>query len=133
MRTTIAATYCTVAFGGFIVGIGAVSAHATLAHASPPAGSTVQSAPQEVLLTFTERLEPAFSKIEVTDAGGTRVDSGKSEVNGITMRVGLKVLPVGHYSVHWRAITTDTHKVEGNFTFNVDGQSRQANPQKLGD
>ena len=120
----MAAAYCIIAFGGLIAGVGAAWAHATLDHASPPSGSTVHSAPQEVLLTFTERLESAFSMIEVKDAGGTRVDSGKSEVNGSTMRVGLKVLPDGQYRVHWRAITSDTHRVEGNFTFNVDGQSR---------
>jgi methionine-rich copper-binding protein CopC len=114
----------TIAFEGFITRIGAACAHATLDHASPPAGSTVPSAPQEVLLTFTERLESAFSMIEVSDAGGTHVDSGKSEINGSTMRVGLKVLPEGQYRVHWRAITPDAHRVEGNFTFNVDGQSR---------
>ena len=125
MRPTIAAAYCcAIAFGGFVAAVGAASAHATLDQASPPAGSTLHSAPQEVLLTFTERLEAAFSMIEVTDAGGTRVDSGKSEVNGSTMRVGLKVLPDGQYRVHWRAISTDTHRVEGNFTFNIDGQSR---------
>jgi len=61
--------------------------------------------------------------VEVTDAGGTRVDSGKSEVNGSTMRVGLKVLPEGQYRVRWRAITLDAHRVEGNFTFIVDSQS----------
>ena len=124
MRATIAAAYCTIAFGGLIAGVGVAWAHATLNHASPPAGSTVHSAPQEVVLTFTERLEPAFSMIEVTDAGGMRVDSGKSEVNGSTMRVGLKVLPEGQYRVHWRAISRDTHRVEGNFAFNVDSKSR---------
>jgi methionine-rich copper-binding protein CopC len=40
------------------------------------------------------------------------------------MRVGLKVLPEGQYRVHWRAISPDTHRVEGNFAFNVDSQSR---------
>ena len=123
-RRTIAAACCTIAFGGFIVGVGAASAHATLDHASPAAGSTVHSAPQEVLLTFTERLEPAFSIIEVTDVSGTRVDSGKSEVNGSTMRVRLKVLREGQYRVRWRAITPDAHRVDGDFTFDVDSQSR---------
>ena len=120
----MAAAYFTIAFGGLIAGVGAAWAHATLDHASPPAESTVHSAPQEVVLTFTERLEPAFSMIEVTDTGGMRVDSGKSEVNGSTMRVGLKVLPEGQYRVHWRAISRDTHRVEGNFAFNVDSKSR---------
>jgi len=62
--------------------------------------------------------------VEVTDAGGTRVDSGKSEVNGSTVRVGLKVLSEGNYRVRWRAIPPYAQRVEGNFTFIVDSQSR---------
>jgi copper resistance protein C len=119
---TIAAASFAVALASLIAGISPARAHATLDHASPPIDGTVRSAPQEILLTFTERLEPAFSMIEVTDSGGTRVDQGKTEVNGNTMRVGLKVLPEGHYRVHWRAITADTHRVEGHFTFNVDSR-----------
>ena len=41
MRPTIAAAYCTIAFGGLFAGAGAAWAHAILYHASPPAGSTV--------------------------------------------------------------------------------------------
>src|SRR6516162_6000748 len=44
VRPTMAAAYCTIAFGGLIAGVGAAWAHATLDHASPPAGSTVHSA-----------------------------------------------------------------------------------------
>jgi len=51
----------------------AAHAHAALAHASPSAGSTMRAAPHEVVLTFTERLEGAFSNLTVTDASGTEV------------------------------------------------------------
>ena len=42
------------------VSAAAAHAHASLAHASPSVGSTVRVAPQEVILTFTERLEGDF-------------------------------------------------------------------------
>ena len=99
----------------------AAHAHAFLDHASPLVGSTVGSAPREVSLTFTQNLEAAFSSVQVTDASGARVDQGKAQVSGNTMRVGLKSLPQGTYRVRWHALSVDTHKTEGNFTFRVGG------------
>jgi methionine-rich copper-binding protein CopC len=99
----------------------AASAHAHLDHASPQAGSTVPTAPHEVLLTFTQNLEAAFSSVEVTDAGGARVDDGKAQISGNTMRVGLKALAPGGYNVRWHALSVDTHTTEGSFTFHVGG------------
>lgn len=97
-------------------------AHAFLDHATPLVGSTVPSAPREVSLSFTQNLEPAFSTVEVTDAGGARVDQGKAQISGNTMRVGLKTLGPGSYKVRWHALSVDTHKTEGSFTFHVGGK-----------
>ena len=100
----------------------AAHAHAFLDHASPLVGSTVASAPREVSLTFTQNLESAFSSVQVTDANGARVDQGKAQINGNTMRVGLKSLAAGTYRVRWHALSVDTHKTEGSFTFTVGGR-----------
>ena len=86
---------------------------------APPAGSALSAAPQEVTLTFTDTLEAAFSKVTVTDANGIEVSQGKGQVNGNVMRVSLKPLTAGSYKVNWRAVSTDTHKTEGNFTFSI--------------
>ena len=94
-------------------------AHAFLDHASPLVGSTVSSAPHEVVLTFTQNLEPAFSTVEVTDAKGARVDQGKASVSGNTMRIGLKALGTGGYKVNWHALSVDTHTTQGSFSFHV--------------
>ena len=99
----------------------AAQAHAFLDHASPLVGSTVAAAPHEVALTFTQNLEPAFSTVQVTDAGGARVDEGKAQVSGNTMTIGLKSLGPGSYKVHWHALSVDTHSSEGTFTFHVGG------------
>ena len=101
------------------LGIGAAQAHAFLDHASPLVGSTVPTAPHEVALSFTQNLEPAFSSVQVIDAGGTRVDQGKAQISGSTMRVGVKSLSPGTYRVHWRALSVDTHTTEGSFSFHV--------------
>jgi copper resistance protein C len=105
-----------------VFGVIAAEAHASLDHAEPRGGSTVETAPREITLWFTENLEPAFSTIDVRDADGARVDQGKAQVSETVMRVGLKPLPPGTYKVHWRAVSADTHAIEGSFSFQVGKQ-----------
>lgn len=100
---------------------GPASAHAHLDHASPAVGSTVPAPPHDVTIWFTQNLEPAFSTIQVTDGGGTRVDDGPATISGNTMRIGLKPLAQGTYKVHWHAVSVDTHTTEGDFAFTVGG------------
>ena len=45
-------------------------AHAFLDHAEPRVGNKVATAPREVTLWFTQKLEPAFSSVSVTNAAG---------------------------------------------------------------
>src|SRR5215475_1171596 len=97
---------------------GGAFAHAFLDHASPRVGSTVAAAPQEVTLWFTQKLEPAFSSVEVTGPNGSSA-AGKAQVSGNTMRVGIKAAGAGTYHVHWQALSVDTHKTQGSFTFTV--------------
>jgi hypothetical protein len=93
-------------------------AHARLDSANPPVGSTVSASPGQVTLHFTEGLEPKFSGAQVHNASGARVDTGSS-VSGSTMRVGVKSLGPGAYTVQWHALSVDTHKTQGSFTFHV--------------
>jgi methionine-rich copper-binding protein CopC len=116
MRKFVIPSLLFAAFGSI-----AAHAHAFLDHASPLVGGTVASAPHEVSLTFTQNLEAAFSSVQVTDAKGARVDQGKPQISGNTMRVGLKSLSQGTYRVRRQALSVDTHKTEGNFTFHVGG------------
>jgi copper resistance protein C len=94
-------------------------AHAFLDHANPLVGSTVQTAPHELSLSFTQNLEPAFSTVEVTGPNGARVDQGKPQISGNTMRIGLKASGPGTYHVHWHALSVDTHTTQGSFSFHV--------------
>jgi len=100
----------------------AAFAHAQLLHALPAAGGNVSAAPSEVLVNFSEPLEPSFSSVVVRDSVGKRVDKADSRVDAgdrKTMRVSLPPLPHGAYIVVWRALTADTHRTEGAFIFRV--------------
>jgi methionine-rich copper-binding protein CopC len=95
------------------------NAHAMLDHAEPRVGNKVATAPREVTLWFTQKLEAAFSTITVTDPAGQRVDTGKTRVSGSQMSVSLRPGGSGTYHVTWRVLSVDTHTTDGNFTFQV--------------
>jgi methionine-rich copper-binding protein CopC len=103
-------------------GAGAALAHAQLKTATPAVGGAVTTAPSEVTLNFSEKLEAAFSTVIVRDAVGKRVNKADAQVDKADrtiMRVALDPLTPGVYIVEWRALTADTHKTEGAFVFRV--------------
>ena len=102
-----------------LLAAGEVSAHAMLDRAEPRVGNKVATAPREVTLWFTQKLEAAFSTITVTNAAGERVDTGKTRVSGSQMSVSLRSGGVGTYHVNWHVLSADTHTTEGDFSFQV--------------
>jgi copper resistance protein C len=96
--------------------------HAFLDHTDPRVGSAVASAPATLSLWFTQEVEPAFSKVEVRDLNGIRVDDGPVDVDptdATLLHVALKTLPSGSYEVRWQVLSVDTHTTEGHFHFDV--------------
>jgi copper resistance protein C len=102
-----------------LIATGEAAAHAFLDHAEPRVGNKVAAPPREVTLWFTQKLEPAFSTVTVTNAAGERVDSGKARISGNLMSVSLRPGGTGTYHVNWRVLSVDTHTTDGNFTFQV--------------
>jgi methionine-rich copper-binding protein CopC len=98
---------------------GQASAHTFLDRAEPRVGNTVATAPSEVTLWFTQKLEAAFSTVTVTNAAGQRIDTGKTRVSGSQMSVSLRAGGTGTYHVTWRVLSVDTHTTDGSFTFKV--------------
>lgn len=101
---------------------GAAQAHAFLDHAVPAVGSTVTTAPTELLLFFTQELEPAFSGVTLSTGDGQPVATGAASVdlqNKAEMVLKLPPLAPGHYQVSWHAVSVDTHRTEGTFSFDI--------------
>jgi methionine-rich copper-binding protein CopC len=97
----------------------AVSAHAFLQHADPGAGAMLQAPPTKVVLIFSEKLEPVFSGVTVTNAGGRSVEAGPPVIGGNSMIAPLLPLGPGKYRVAWHAVSVDTHRTEGGYSFTV--------------
>jgi methionine-rich copper-binding protein CopC len=97
-------------------------AHAFLDHSIPGAGSAVHESPAQLKLWFSERLNPPFSKAEVVDGSGKRVDKGDPQVDRADpklLRIPLPPLAPGRFRVTWRVVSVDTHVAEGEFIFDI--------------
>jgi copper resistance protein C len=102
--------------------VSTAAAHGMLERTDPRGGSTLKTAPSQVRLVFTGAIEPAYSRVQVLDGDGRRVDLGDSSVdpaNRALLRVSLPTLPPGRYKVAWRVLSVDSHVTEGDFTFRI--------------
>ena len=121
-RSTRTAVVLTVSTAWLLGGAAVALAHAQLVRAEPAVGGSSSKSPNEVTLNFSERLERAFSSVVVRDASGKQVDKGDAAVDKKDrriIRVSLPTLEPGVYKVEWLAVSADTHKINGNFTFKV--------------
>jgi methionine-rich copper-binding protein CopC len=123
MRVSTYARGLFLALVAWVLGVGLAFAHSGLQRAEPPVESTLKRPPKELKLYFSERLEPAYSRVRVEDGQGARVDRDDSRVdrsNPLLLRVTLPPLASGTYTVIWRVLSVDSHITEGRYTFRVE-------------
>lgn len=100
----------------------AALAHAGLLEAEPKDETQLEVSPKELLLHFSEQIEPAFSSVSVTDASGQRGDTGV--IQPLADRPGWVRVEIsrplhGRCEVLWRVVSVDTHVTKGNMAFTV--------------
>ncbi|MFD1661324.1 copper resistance protein CopC [Streptomyces caeni] len=111
--------------GALFGGAAPASAHAALIGSGPAQGTVVDKAPDQVTLTFSEKVAFSGDSLRVLDPRGQRVDTGKAfnqsgTVYGVKVRAGL---PRGTYTVTYQVVSADSHPVSGAFTFSVGAPS----------
>lgn len=98
-------------------------AHADLLQATPEFNASLERAPAQIELFFSEPIEAGFSTIKVLDATGKQVDSDDARVdasNPARMTVSLRSIPDGIYTVSWKALSlVDSHITAGAYPFAV--------------
>lgn len=100
----------------------ATLAHSLLVRSQPERRAMVTRPPEEVRLWFSERIEPAYARLSVWDAGGKQVDAGDAAVDpadATTLAVRTPALRAGRYTVRYRVLSVDGHIVESSFDFTV--------------
>ncbi|MCS3731014.1 copper homeostasis periplasmic binding protein CopC [Bradyrhizobium betae] len=119
MSNTSAAAFTLIAA---ILCSGVVYAHPQIQSAEPGAG-VATTAPKQIRIMFNETVIPQFSGVELKDQAGKTVATGKSQTDPANKK--LLVVPVkeqlvpGDYKVEWHAVSDDTHRVKGTYSFSV--------------
>ncbi|WP_266385715.1 copper resistance protein CopC [Streptomyces canus] len=113
------------ACGLLLTTAGPASAHAALTGSDPQQGVVVDKAPDQVSLTFSEKVALSSGSLRVLDPKGKAVQQGKPfEVGGTTYGVKLHSgLPDGTYTVTYQVVSADSHPVAGAYTFSVGAPS----------
>jgi len=101
---------------------GVAYAHPQLQSTEPAAGAST-AAPRQIRITFSEDVIPQFSGVELKDQAGKVIATGKAETDPTNKKI--LVVPVkgelapGDYKVEWHAVSADTHRVKGSYSFSV--------------
>lgn len=114
--------FTTTALLASLLGASSVFAHAHLKSSTPAADSSV-TAPNELRLVFSEGVEAAFTQVKISkDGAPLEVKSLATEgADKKTLIVIPTATPLraGEYKVEWHAVSVDTHKSEGSYSFKV--------------
>lgn len=103
-----------------LVPAGPAQAHDRLTDSDPAQGATLDSAPEEVTLTYSAAVQDVGGSVEVMDADGTAVGVGSPKAEGSTVTTAIEDdLAAGDYEVRWRVVSSDGHAISGVIDFTV--------------
>lgn len=98
--------------------IAPASAHDAAESSSPASGATLPTPPEKVSVTFSKNPLALGSQIAVNDAAGTNwADGGVEIVDNVVSQKLKSGAPAGMFTVVWRVVSSDSHPIEGSFTF----------------
>lgn len=95
-------------------------AHDQVVASSPADGESLDVAPTEVTIEFTDELLAQGYLINVTNAEGADVTDGDATLNGRVVNRALQPnLPNGQYAVVWRVVSADGHPITDTYQFAI--------------
>jgi copper resistance protein C len=97
--------------------------HPQFQSAEPAPGAATATSPKQIRITFNENVIPKMSGVEVKDQTGKIIVTDKATTDPANKKLLVvpvnEQLPPGDYKVEWHAISDDTHRVNGSFSFIV--------------
>ncbi|MDA1363020.1 copper resistance protein CopC [Glycomyces luteolus] len=121
MKSAVALALAAASGGLLTLGLASpASAHAALTGTDPENGSTLAEAPAEVSATFSEILDQASTEIAVTDPVGAVIDVADPSYDGDTFTQPMLYTTPGEYTLAFRVISEDGHRVDDAITFTVE-------------
>jgi methionine-rich copper-binding protein CopC len=80
--------------------------------------------PAEIKLNFSEAVIAKFSGVEIKNENGKAIPAGVAVTHPKDRKQLVVPLPApltaGRYTVTWHAVSEDTHRVKGEYSFGVD-------------
>lgn len=112
----------------------AAIAHPKLESSSPAPDVSTNPAPKEIKLNFNEGVLAKFSGIELKDEAGKAVATGvpatdPKDQKQLIVPISGGLIP-GRYTVSWHAVSDDTHRVEGQYSFQLAQDSAPGASEK---
>ena len=99
-----------------VAGSGSATAHANLVETDPADGATLETAPSEVTLTFSENV--GNGHVAVTAPSGKQVrTTNVRTVDHVLSGDVASSDERGRYTVAYRIVSSDGHPISGEFTF----------------
>lgn len=118
IRQLLAAVLAAATFAALLFAAAPASAHDAAGASSPADGATVPTPPAEVSVTFNQAPLGLGSQVRVSDPAGTDWADGKVEiVDNVATQKLREGAPAGKYTVQWRVVSSDSHPIEGTFSF----------------
>ena len=112
---------------------GPASAHDAAESTSPAQGASLAAPPNEVSVTFSNKPLGIGSSFSVKDAGGTEWADGSVQiVDNVATQKLRPGGPAGMYTVAWRVVSSDSHPIEGTFTFTAASGAASAGTPTAG-
>ena len=109
-----------------------VFAHTGLKSSTPKDNAMLMASPKKLHLEFTKKV--VLVKVNVTDTKGKQVsiDFKPSMTATTSYDIVLPSLTANTYHVNWVVMGTDSHKMNGNFSFMVH-RTNESNTSKMED
>jgi copper resistance protein C len=118
IRQLLTAVVAAVTFAVLLFAAGPASAHDAVEASSPSDGATVAAPPAEVSITLNQPPLGLGSQVRVSGPAGTDWADGKVQiVDNVATQKLREGAPAGKYTVQWRVVSSDSHPIEGTFSF----------------
>lgn len=131
LRRTLAA-----ALAALLIVLGsstAALAHDAVTGTNPANGSTVASVPEKIKITMNNSPAVIGSQVLLLDETGRNWAEGDVEVlDTVATQAVRPGAPAGKYTVKWRLVSSDSHPIEGEFSFAATAAASPAAGQAVG-
>lgn len=129
-KSVRAVTVAIVAAAFLAFGALPASAHDALTDSNPSDGETLTKTTDVIVLSFNNNIADLGGKILITPAQGEKIEADLKADGKDAFLELAEPLANDTYGVSWRVVSSDSHPIEGTFTFTVEDPNNIAEPEE---